>query len=127
MSSDLQWSIIRKNSCFLVKSLGTTLSKEPNNISGKNSFKANGLVNKKVVGVKAGDKGVVLTTRSRTKSSTYTLNKGGRRTIKSIKAVTNGSNFRADLSDAAIRKASALLRSQTAKVNTKRRSRKFKN
>ena len=78
MSASLQWSIIRNNSSFLVKSLGNTFTKvclnskyyleiysyigagidiqvcyiylqqEPNNLTGKNAFKYNGLVNKKV-------------------------------------------------------------------------------
>lgn len=127
MSADLQWAIIRKNSCFLVKSLGTTLTREPNNISAKNSFKANGLVNKHVVGIKGADKGVVLTTKSKGRLTNTTLSRGGRRTIKTIRAATAGSHYRPDLTDSAIRKASAIIRSQKNKNVAKRRSRKYKN
>lgn len=127
MSADLQWAIIRKSSSFVVKSLGTTLSREPNNISGKNSFKANGLVNKHVVGIKAADKGVILTTKSKGRLTNTTLSRGGRRTIKTIRAATAGSKYRPDLTDAAIRKASAIIRSQKSKNVAKRRSRKYKN
>merc|ERR1712168_688343 len=65
MSAELCWSIIRKNSCFLKKSGGLTLTREPNNLTGLNSFKYNGFVNKKTVGVEAapGGKGVVLSLR----------------------------------------------------------------
>merc|ERR1712126_65584 len=52
MSAELCWSIIRNNSCFLKKSHGLTLTKEPNNLTGINSFKYNGLVNKKTKGLK---------------------------------------------------------------------------
>merc|ERR1712115_287376 len=114
-----------KSSSFIVKSLGTTLSREPNNISAKNSFKSNGLVNKHVVGVKAADKGVVLTTKSKGQLTSTTLSRGGRRTIKTIRAATAGSYYRPDLTDSAVRKASAILRSQKNKNVAKRRSRKY--
>ena len=127
MAADLQWAIIRNNSCFIVKSLGTTLSRDPNNITGTNSFKSNGLVNKKVVGVNAADKGVVLTTKAKGSLTKSTLSRGGRRTIKTIRAATTGSHYRPDLTDAAIRKASAITRSQKNKSVAKRRSRKNKN
>lgn len=127
MSAELQWAIIRKSSSFIVKSLGTTLSREPNNISSRNSFKANGLVNKNVVGIKAADKGVILSTRSKGKLVNTTLSRGGRRAIKSIRSATAGCHYRADLTDSAIRKASAVIRSQKNKSVAKRRSRKYKN
>jgi len=127
MSADLQWSIIRKNSCFLVRSLGTTLTREPNNLTGKNSYSANGLVNSKVLGVSAAEKGVILTTKAKGKLTSKTLGRGGRRTIKTLRAVTAGSYYRPDLTDAAIRKASAIIRSQKTKSAGKRRSRKYKN
>ena len=127
MAADLQWAIIRNNSCFIVKSLGTTLSREPNNITGINSFKANGLVNKHVVGVTAADKGVVLSTKAKGSLTRATLSRGGRRSIKTIRAATSGSHYRADLTEAAVRKAAAIIRSQKNKSVTKRRSRKNKN
>ena len=69
MSSDICWSIIRKNSCFLVKShtQGITLTRETNNLSARNAFNQNGLVNKKTVGVEAAEdgKGLVLTLKNK--------------------------------------------------------------
>merc|ERR1712126_165911 len=92
MSAELCWSIIRKNSCFLKKSHGLTLSKEPNNLTGLNSFKYNGLVNKKAVGVDAAvsGKGVVLAirkskgTRNPAKALSKTTLHGSRHAIKTI-------------------------------------------
>eukprot|EP00116_Pleurobrachia_bachei_P015112 sb/3475374/ len=127
MSADLQWSIIRNNSAFIVRSLGTTLSRDPNNISAKNSFKATSVVNKRIVGIKAAEKGVIMTTKSKGKLIETRMSRGSRRTMKAIKAATVGSFYRPDLSDAAMRKASVLLRSQKSKGAAKRRSRKPKN
>ena len=88
----MQWLLIRNNSSFIVKGAHnhtfTTVSfllaiyylinfqlisssfltklKEPNNLKGKNSFRFNGLVHNKTVGVSATSdkKGVVLSTRN---------------------------------------------------------------
>ena len=127
MSADLQWSIIRNNSAFIVRSLGTTLSRDPNNISAKNSFKATSVVNKRIVGIRAAEKGVIMTTKSKGRLIETRMSRGSRRTMKAIKAATVGSFYRPDLSDAAMRKASVLLRSQKSKGAAKRRSRKPKN
>ncbi len=87
-SSHLQWLLIRNNSSFIVKGAHnqtfSTVSficvivnfhlnwntklkkKEPNNLKGKNSYRFNGLVHQKTVGVTAASdkKGVVLVTRN---------------------------------------------------------------
>merc|ERR1712200_41169 len=97
------------NSCFLKKSHGLTLTKEPNNLMGTNSFKYNGLVNRKTVGVDAAPtgKGVVLAIRK---------TKGGRRPAKAlsktIKNTLDANGYRKDLTKAAVKKACALIRSQ---------------
>ncbi|KXJ19712.1 60S ribosomal protein L28 [Exaiptasia diaphana] len=136
MSADLQWAIIRKNSCFLVKSQGKTLTKEPNNLTGQNSYKYNGLVNKKTIGVEQAPsgKGVVLSVRKvkgavRQPSKLYNkvnLSKDSRRSLKGIKSLCQKNYYRQDLMDAAVRRASLILRSQkpTAGVQKKRSRRK---
>ncbi|EDO43416.1 predicted protein [Nematostella vectensis] len=135
MSSDLQWSIIRNNSCFLVRSQGKTLTKEPNNVTGLNAFKYNGLVNKKVVGVDAAPsgKGVVITTRKNKAANKpgkimnkITISRDSRRTLKTIEGVCDKNYYRMDLKDPAMRRACAILRSQkpTAGVQKKRSRRK---
>jgi len=135
MSADLCWSIVRKNSCFLVKSLGKTLTKEPNNLSGVNDFSSNGYINKKTVGVDAhpSGKGVVLSIRKCKNANKpaksvnkITVRGSSRHAIKVIRDTLNKSEYRKDLSDAAIRRASALIRSQNTSTVKKRRSRRKK-
>ena len=134
MSAELCWSIIRKNSCFLKKSHGLTLSSEPNNVAGVNSFKFNGLVNKKTVGIEAAPsgKGVVLSIR-KTKGSrcpakalSKTTLQGSRHTIKTIQNTLNANGYRKDLTKSAVKKACALIRSQNTSVVKKNKSRRKK-
>merc|ERR1712221_23589 len=133
--SDLCWSIVRKNSCFLVKSLGKTLTKEPNNLTGVNNYSSNGYINKKTVGVDAdpSGKGVVLSIRKGknankpAKSLHRTTVRGSRHAIKVIRDTLNKSEYRKDWSDVAIRRASAIIRSQNTSTAKKRRSRRKKN
>jgi len=50
MSSQLLWSVLRKNSCFLVKTRnaqGAEFSCEKGNLTNKNNFKYSGLSNEK--------------------------------------------------------------------------------
>merc|ERR1719250_94109 len=134
MSAELCWSIIRKNSCFLLKNNGLQLTMEPNNLAGVNTFKHNGLVNKKTVGVDAAPdgKGVVLSIR-KTKGSrrpAKALNKttvqGSRHAIKVIQNTLGANGYRKDLTKAAVKKACALIRSQNATVVKKNKSRRKK-
>ncbi|XP_065675924.1 large ribosomal subunit protein eL28 isoform X2 [Hydra vulgaris] len=133
MSAELCWSVLRKNSCFLVKSQGLTLTKEPHNLTGLNSFKYNGLVNKKTVGVTSnGGKGVVLTIRKKKLRGqkhydSSVLLKGSRHTMKSIKNKLSSNGYRKDLIQPAMRRACAILRSQKTTVMKKSRSRRKKN
>ena len=136
MSAELCWSIIRKNSCFLLKNNGLQLTKEPNNLAGVNTFKHNGLVNKKTVGVDAAPdgKGVVLSLR-KSKSgnkpskaiSKTTISKGSRHAIKTITNTLEKAGYRKDLVDPATRRACAILRAQkTGSAIKKNRSRRKK-
>merc|ERR1711931_102010 len=134
MSAELCWSIIRKNSCFLKKSHGLTLTKEPNNVSGINSFKFNGLVNKKTVGIDAAPtgKGVVMALRKTkgarcpSKALNKTTVQGSRNTIKVIQNTLGANGYRKDLTKAAVKKACALIRSQNTSVVKKNKSRRKK-
>lgn len=121
VSADLLWGIIRNNSCFLLKGSGQTYSKEPNNLKAKNSFRYNGLIHKKTVGVEPckDGKGVVLVTRKQRvqgrPGKTYNkveLKKGGRKTLATIRNSIRKSRYRKDLKMAAVRRASAILKSQ---------------
>merc|ERR1712141_658414 len=67
MSAELQWMVIRNNSSFLLKGSGQTFSTEANNLKGRNSYRYNGLVRQKTIGIEpASDgKGVVLVTKKK--------------------------------------------------------------
>nr|AGG41268.1 ribosomal protein L28 [Cerebratulus lacteus] len=121
MSADLQWQIIRKNSCFLVKGRGVTFTREPNNLTGRNSFRYNGLVHKKTLGVEpcSDGKGVVLVTRkatgTRKPASSFNkveLKKGNRAALNTIRKTLRKNRYRKDLKMKALRRASAILYSQ---------------
>merc|ERR1712071_364027 len=135
MSADLCWSIVRKNSCFLVKTQGLTLTREPNNLTSINNFKSNGYINKKTVGVDAdpSGKGVVLSIRKGknqnkpNKAVSKTTVRGSRHSIKAIRDALNKNGYRKDLTDVAIRRASSIIRSQNTANVKKRRSRRKKN
>ncbi|MEQ2203596.1 60S ribosomal protein L28 [Xenoophorus captivus] len=97
MSSHLQWMVIRNCSSFLIKRNGQTYStvstcrtpknrrpiglrvifllQEPNNLKSRNSFRFNGLVHKKTVGVQpaADGKGVVVVLKRRAGKNTMLL------------------------------------------------------
>ncbi|XP_014673170.1 PREDICTED: 60S ribosomal protein L28-like [Priapulus caudatus] len=130
MSADLQWAIIRNNSCFLVKSRNVFkgFTKEPNNLKGINSFRYNGLVHQKTIGLEpaADGKGVVLVTKKRSGRSKpaqafnrVTLKRGGRQTITGIRKFIVKNKYRKDLKKVAVRRASAILRSQRPVVARK--------
>ncbi|XP_052094452.1 60S ribosomal protein L28-like [Mytilus californianus] len=121
MSADLQWLIIRNNSSYLLKGSRQTFSTEPNNLKAKNCFRYNGLVNRKTVGVEPSKdgKGVVMVTKNsrghRKPAKSYTrveLKKGARRTMASIRTLIRNKRYRKDLKMAAVRRASAIIRSQ---------------
>merc|ERR1711909_194951 len=119
MSADLQWMIIRNNSSTLLKGKAAhTFSREANNLKSRNSFRFNGLIHKKSVGVEAASdgKGVVLVTKnsgsSRKPGKSHTrvdLKKGSRRTL-------SNNRYRRDLKNSALKRASAILKSQKAVI-----------
>merc|ERR1712227_547845 len=121
MSAELQWMIIRNNSSSLLKGSGQTFSKEANNLRSKNSYRYNGLVRRKTIGVEAAadGKGIILVTRKQSnwrrpgKSMNHTeLKSDSRKTLTTIRNTIRKGRYRKDLKMAALRKASALLRSQ---------------
>merc|ERR1712055_329670 len=135
MSSHLQWMVIRNNSSFLIKRNGQTYSTEPNNLKSKNSYRFNGLVHRKTVGVNpaADGKGVTVVIKKRagqrkpaTSYEKITINKNSRATLSSIRHIIRKNNYRKDLRMAALRRASAILKSQKPVVVKKKRSRAAK-
>ncbi|XP_029780636.1 60S ribosomal protein L28 [Suricata suricatta] len=67
MSAHLQWMVVRNCSSFLIKRNKQTYSTEPNNLKARNSFRYNGLIHRKIVGVEpaADGKGVVVVMKRR--------------------------------------------------------------
>ncbi|CAL1567709.1 unnamed protein product [Knipowitschia caucasica] len=135
MSSHLQWMVIRNCSSFIIKRNGQTYSTEPNNLKSRNSFRFNGLVHKKTVGVKPAPdgKGVVVVLKKRagqnkpaTSYEKITINKNSRATLNSVRHIIRKSKYRKDLRMAALRCASAILKSQKPVVVKKKRTRAAK-
>nr|ACN10150.1 60S ribosomal protein L28 [Salmo salar]ACN12501.1 60S ribosomal protein L28 [Salmo salar] len=127
--------VIRNCSSFFIKRNGQTYSTEPNNLKSKNSFRFNGLVHRKTVGVQpaADGKGVVVVLKKRagqrkpaTSYEKITINKNSRATLSSLRHIIRKNNYRKDLRMAALRRASAILMSQKPVVVKKRRSKAAK-
>ncbi|XP_042333158.1 60S ribosomal protein L28 [Sceloporus undulatus] len=135
MSAHLQWMIVRNCSSFLIKRNKQTYSTEPNNLKARNSFRYNGLIHRKTVGVEpaADGKGIVVVLKKRagqrkpaTSYEKITINKNARATLSSLRHIIRKNNYRKDLRMAALRRASAILRSQKPVVVKKKRTRATK-
>eukprot|EP00911_Craspedida_sp_UC1_P001577 UC1_evm2s1194 len=132
MSAELQWSVVRKNSRYLLRNRAgsrETIDTHPLNITGKNSFTHSGLSNDNAVGISAdGTRGVVLTVKTKAAkrnpakgTSSSKLIKGPRSAYKAIKAVTAGSYARGDLTQAALAKTSSIYKAQRLASKKKRK------
>ncbi|XP_055607216.1 60S ribosomal protein L28 [Uranotaenia lowii] len=120
-SSHLNWLIIRDHNAFLLKrrNIKKPFSTEPNNLTNLSSYRYSGLVHKKTLAIAPADKGVAVSLKRpkyTTKPSKATvkvqLKHRPRRTLKKLKNIINANRYRRDLRQAALRRASALLRSQ---------------
>nr|XP_059865947.1 large ribosomal subunit protein eL28-like [Delphinus delphis] len=61
MSARLQWLVVRNCSTFLIKRNKETYSTKPSNLKARNSFRHNGPIHRKTVGVQPADsKGVMV-------------------------------------------------------------------
>ncbi|XP_055093704.1 large ribosomal subunit protein eL28 isoform X1 [Symphalangus syndactylus] len=106
MSAHLQWMVVRNCSSFLIKRNKQTYSTEPNNLKARNSFRYNGLIHRKTVGVEpaADGKGVVVVIKRRSgqrkPATSYvrtTINKNARATLSSIRHMIRKNKYRPDL------------------------------
>uniref|UniRef100_A0A8C1DI63 Large ribosomal subunit protein eL28 n=1 Tax=Cyprinus carpio carpio TaxID=630221 RepID=A0A8C1DI63_CYPCA len=140
-SPHLQWMVIRNTSSFLIKRNKQTYSTEPNNLKARNAFRFNGLIHRKTVGIEpaADGKGVVVILKKRagewtkwtlggqckpaTSYEKITINKNSRTTLASVRNIIRKNKYRKDLRMAALRRVSAILRSQKPVVVKKKRSR----
>merc|ERR1711912_29117 len=123
MSASLQWAIINKFNSKDIRKAGITWSKEAGHLKGKKSFKYSTLVNPGAVTVAANaDGGVVLSTTGHKNANkpasnvnAVVIKKNSRATFKSIRNTVRANNFRKDQKRAAVKKASAILKSQAKK------------
>ncbi|XKL59700.1 hypothetical protein PGB90_000716 [Kerria lacca] len=137
MSSDLYWMIIRNNNAYLLKKrdIKKPFSTESGNLKNVASFRYNGLIHEKTIDIKPAKegKGFIITTKRKNKQNkpgkaniSVTMTAGPRRSLFKLRRYLNGSNYRKDLVQVALRKASAILESQkrasiiAKKVRTKK-------
>ena len=127
--------LLRNNSSFLMKSrnMKKTFSTEPNNLKNLNSRRYNGLINKRVLGIAPAKdgKGVVMTIKKSKYQckpakaySSVSLKHGSRRSLNTIRKFIVKGRYRKDLKLAALRKASAIIRSQRPVIVKKKAPRK---
>uniref|UniRef100_A0A0P4WTM4 Large ribosomal subunit protein eL28 n=1 Tax=Scylla olivacea TaxID=85551 RepID=A0A0P4WTM4_SCYOL len=137
MSSDLCWQVIRNNHANLLKkrNVSKPFSKEANNLKNVNSPRYNGLCRRKVIGIEpaSGGKGIIIshkTAKYQNKPAKNlvktTVKAGPRRALNSIRRFIRHNSYRKDLKMAALRRASAILRSQRAQPFKKSRRRTYK-
>merc|ERR1712121_472839 len=115
MSNDVAWAVTRNNSKYLLKKRNCPkpFSTDPLNLTNKHSQRYSGLCNSKAIGVafpvgkkaKCAHKPVKATT-------TTALKSGPRRAVPTLKRLIHGQRYRKDLTSAALRRASAICRSQ---------------
>ncbi|KAK3919852.1 60S ribosomal protein L28 [Frankliniella fusca] len=131
MTSHLSWMIVRNNSAFLLKkrNVSKPFSTEPNNLLNLNSYRYNGLVHKKSVGiVPAADKKGFTVVYKKAKAShkpakatiKRTMKSGPRRSLTKLRRLIHANHYRRDLLKAALRRASAVLKSQKKPVTSRK-------
>ncbi|ODV60581.1 ribosomal protein L28e [Ascoidea rubescens DSM 1968] len=131
VSNDLIWEITKNQSAFLVKRGNFTFSKDPLNVTNKNSRTSSGLANDKAVGVSEVDDRITLKTRTQKSSnkpsqSVYTQSfKSGKSSRRVALAVSNTvKGYREDLRVVAVKKASQYSRAKTQRKTYEAKSRK---
>jgi len=133
MSADVAWAITRNTSAFLLKKRGCAkpFSTDPLNLTNKHSQRYTGLVNQKAVGITAGpeNKGFTVIVKKAKKGYApasskikVTMKAGARRSLHKLKSMIVKQRYRKDLTQAALRRAAIIIRSQKplpAKKGTK--------
>ncbi|XP_036293880.1 60S ribosomal protein L28-like [Pipistrellus kuhlii] len=97
MPAHLQWMTVRNCSSFLVKRSKQTYSTEPSNLKARHSLRHNGLTHRKAVGMEPAPDG------------------NARAALSSIRRTIRKNKHRPGLRMAAVRRASAILRSHPTK------------
>jgi len=128
VSADLVWEIARNQNAYLVKRRsggGVQFSRDPLNLTNKHSRTHAGFINEKAVGLQANDKGGVdLITKKSMKASQpgqhhhrVTFGKGtsNQKLYKAVASHVGKKEYRSDLNQHAVARASALKLSQKEK------------
>ncbi|KAF5296548.1 hypothetical protein FQA39_LY12466 [Lamprigera yunnana] len=134
-SSHLIWGIIRNNNAFLIKkrNISKPFSSEPYNLTNLSAYKYNGLVHKKALGIVDAPDKKGFTVLYKKQSARFkpgksivkrTMKSGARRTLHKLKRLMYANKYRPDLAKAALRRASAILRSQKPPKSQKQRPKK---
>ena len=107
MNSDLEWLIIRNNSCFLVKRAGKQFSTEQRNILGRNSRKFNSLI-QNWVNIQPSPKGVTIQFKGGNVEEFDSV----RKAAKFLKTLMVEKHYRRDLYSAALGRVTRLVDAQ---------------
>ncbi|XP_053663090.1 60S ribosomal protein L28 [Anopheles marshallii] len=128
-SSHLNWLIIRDHHAYLMKqkNIKKPFSTEPGNLTNLSSYRYSGLVHNKTITITPAEKKGVNFVYKRAKKAhkpakalvKVTFKEGPRRTLKKIKNTIKANKYRTDLRQAALRRASAIFRSQRPKKTKK--------
>ncbi|NXW76813.1 RL28 protein, partial [Hirundo rustica] len=106
MSAHLQWMVVRNCSSFLLKRNNQTYSTEPNNLKARNSFRYNGLIHRKTVGVEPAPdgKGIVVVLKKRAgqhkPAASYVrvrIRRDARGSLRSLRHLISKNRYRRDL------------------------------
>ncbi|KAL9014812.1 MAG: hypothetical protein Q9173_000545 [Seirophora scorigena] len=119
VSSDLIWEVCRPNNAFLVKRKsagGSQFSRDPLNLMNKHSRKYDGFVNDKVCALTLLNR--LLKGENPPKDKIVNVDFDPRRIYKGIVDFTVKQNYRADLRQEAVARASAIRQSNRAKKGT---------
>lgn len=121
-ASDFIWALTSRQSSFLVKRPNVVLSRDPFNVSGKNTKTSSGLANEKAFGITQNDGKITVISKSTKNSNkpakniisrTYSQHKSPRRTALAVSNLAKG--YRDDLRAVAVKRVSQYTRSKTAK------------
>lgn len=122
-SNDFIWALTSKQSSFLVKRSNAILSRDPFNLSGKNTKTASGLANTKAFGISQENGSVVVRTKLAKNANKPAKNvsvvkfnphKSSRKTALAVANLVK--NYRSDLKPAAVRRVSQYTHSKKQKA-----------
>lgn len=120
--SDFIWALTSRQSSFLVKRPTVVLSRDPFNVSGKNTKTSSGLANEKAFGITQQDGKITViskSTKNQNKpvkniiSRTYPQYKSSRKTALAVSNLAKG--YRDDLRAVAVKRVSQYTRSRNAR------------